>query len=154
MFVLGCAHQNAATARRAPGRAGVREEVARILDAQVKAWNRGDIEGFMEHYWKSDELTFNSGGKTIHGWSATLDRYKQRYAPPEKMGRLRFDIDLVRPLGETAALVLGRWHLKINDQAPHGNFSLVFERIDNRWCITHDHTSLVPTPESPTADSE
>ncbi|HNG96278.1 MAG TPA: DUF4440 domain-containing protein, partial [Acidobacteriota bacterium] len=32
-------------------------EVRAVLDAQVAAWNRGDLEGFMKGYWRSPELT-------------------------------------------------------------------------------------------------
>ncbi len=42
-----------------------------IFRVQQEAWNRGDIDAFMEHYWKSDDLTFSSGGKTTRGWRAT-----------------------------------------------------------------------------------
>ena len=142
----GCANRHAGTTSMESDQAAMRNDVARILDAQAEAWNRGDIEDFMEHYWKSDALTFSGGGKTVRGWAATLDRYKQRYPTREKMGQLRFDIDRVQVLGETAALVLGRYHLTIGDETPQGNFSLVFERIDGRWCIIHDHTSHLPTP--------
>jgi len=132
----------------------LQQRLAGILEAQADAWNRGDIDAFMQHYWNSDELTFSSGGQTRHGWQATLERYRQRYPTPERMGRLAFSELTVRPLGERAALVLGRYHLERQPDPADGNFSLVFERIAGRWVITHDHTSaaeggLRPPPESP-----
>jgi len=42
--------------------AGWKAEVAAVLEAQASAWNRGDIAGYMEGYWKSDSLLFTSGG--------------------------------------------------------------------------------------------
>src|SRR4029079_70739 len=65
-----------------------REAIQAVFRAQQDAWNRGDVAAFMDHYWKSDDLTFSSGGKTTRGWQATFDRYKDRYPPREKMGRL------------------------------------------------------------------
>ena len=124
------------------GRFGMAAELKEVLRRQAQAWNDGDIPKFMEYYWKSDQLTFSSGGKTTRGWAATLASYQRRYATREKMGRLRFDHLEIIPLGAVAALVLGRWHLQRADDAPHGNFSLVFRRIDNQWRIVHDHTSL------------
>ena len=112
-----------------------------VLTTQSRAWNHADIDGFMAHYWKSEQLTFSSGGTTTRGWQATLARYKKRYSTPEKMGRLTFDHLEFTPLGDASALVLGQWHLKRNDEQLGGNFSLVFRRVDGRWVIIHDHTS-------------
>jgi ketosteroid isomerase-like protein len=114
-----------------------------ILDVQAAAWNRGDIDGFMEHYWKSEDLTFSSGGKTTRGWQTTKDNYKLRYPTRERMGQLTFDGLEVFPLGDSAAFLLGHWHLDRTGPVG-GNFSLVFRRIDGAWVIVHDHTSRAP----------
>src|SRR5262252_7496445 len=68
------------------------------LERQAEAWNRGDIDGFMRPYVKSDELTFSSGGQTERGWQATYDRYKRKYPTPERMGHLTFSDLEVRSL--------------------------------------------------------
>jgi hypothetical protein len=58
----------------------IRAAVEAVLRAQEQSWNRGDIDAFVDHYWKSDELTFSSGGKTTRGWTETLNRYwRSRY---------------------------------------------------------------------------
>jgi beta-aspartyl-peptidase (threonine type) len=121
-----------------------------ILTIQADAWNRGDVEAFMDHYWKSDELTFSSSGNTTRGWSQTLDNYKRRYPTRESMGRLAFDNLEIRLLSDKAALVLGRWHLAREPDPVEGNFSLIFQRIDGRWLIVHDHTSRAPSPDDGT----
>jgi ketosteroid isomerase-like protein len=114
-----------------------------ILSEQATAWNRGDIDGFMQHYWKSEDLTFSSGGHTTRGWQTTQDNYKLRYPTRERMGKLTFDQLEAFPLGETAALLLGHWHLDRTGPVG-GNFSLVFRKIDGAWVIVHDHTSRAP----------
>ena len=95
----------------------------------------------MDHYWKSDALTFSSGGKTTRGWTETLNRYRQRYSTPEKMGHLTMSGLEITPLGEGAALVLGQWSLARESEPLKGNFSLVLRKIGDRWLIIHDHTS-------------
>ncbi|HEY3394359.1 MAG TPA: nuclear transport factor 2 family protein [Lacipirellulaceae bacterium] len=115
--------------------------VETILRAQEEAWNRGDVDAFMEHYWKSDDLTFSSGGKTTRGWEATLNRYRERYPTREQMGQLTLSGLEITPLGESAALVLGQWSLERESEPVSGNFSLVVRKIDGRWLIVHDHTS-------------
>lgn len=119
------------------------EQIAAVLSQQADHWNKKDIEGFMATYWKSDELTFSGGGKTIRGWQATLDRYREKY-PPEKMGSLSFDKLEVTMLGPSFALVLGQWHLKNGLVSSDGNFSLVLRKIDGHWKIIHDHSSTLP----------
>lgn len=126
------------------------QQVRGLLTRQAEAWNAGNLEAFMETYWKSPDLTFSSGGQTTRGWQATLDRYRSRYCSAEKMGQLRFDNFEYYPLADSAALVLGTWHLVNSEGNPHGNFSLVLRKIEGQWRIVHDHSSrFQPTDEDP-----
>jgi beta-aspartyl-peptidase (threonine type) len=119
----------------------IRTAVEAILRAQEEAWNQGDLEAFMEHYWQSESLTFSSEGKTTTGWNETLQRYRERYATQEAMGRLTLSELQITPLGDSAALVLGKWKVQRAREPLSGNFSLVVRKFDNRWLIVHDHTS-------------
>ena len=117
--------------------------VRALLDAQVAAWNRGDLEGFMAGYWRSPELVFCSGATLTKGWDATLERYRKRYqAEGREMGRLSFDAIEVLPMGEDAAAARGAFRLRMSDGTePHGLFTLLLRRLDGAWRIVHDHTS-------------
>jgi beta-aspartyl-peptidase (threonine type) len=117
--------------------------VRTLLDAQVAAWNRGDLEGFMAGYWRAPELVFCSGATVSKGWDATLDRYRKRYqAEGREMGTLRFESLEVQPLGSDAAFARGEYWLRMSDgQQPHGRFTLVLRRLAGAWRIVHDHTS-------------
>jgi ketosteroid isomerase-like protein len=119
----------------------IRAAIESVLRIQQEAWNRGDIDAFVEHYWKSEELTFSSKGETARGWTATLKRYREHYPTQKEMGRLSFSGLAITPLGDTAALVLGEWSLKRESEPVSGNFSLVVRKFDDRWLIVHDHTS-------------
>lgn len=44
-------------------------------------------------------------------------------------------------LSNYAALVVGRWQLEREKDKPGGVFTLLVERINDQWVITHDHTS-------------
>jgi uncharacterized protein (TIGR02246 family) len=112
-----------------------------VLDAQRDAWNRGDIEGYMDGYARSEATVFVSGDNVTRGWKTVLDRYKKNYNTREKMGTLTFsDLDITL-VGNDAAIVLGRWHLKRAGDEPHGRFTLVFRKTKQGWRIVHDHTS-------------
>jgi beta-aspartyl-peptidase (threonine type) len=133
--VGAAAHDKAAEATRS----GVRA----LLDAQVEAWNRGDLEGFMAGYWRSPELSFYSGGTVTKGWQATIERYRARYqSEGREMGRLAFEAIEVLTLGADAAMARGGYRLQMKDgSSPHGLFTLLLKREDGAWRIVHDHTS-------------
>lgn len=116
-------------------------DVRAVLDAQVAAWNRGDIDGFMDGYARSDETVFVSGDTVTHGWQTVLDRYKKSYNSREKMGTLAFSELEIKVLSSDAAVVLGRWQLTRASDTPHGRFTLIFRRTQQGWRIVHDHTS-------------
>lgn len=119
-----------------------RPAIESVLDAQAEAWNRGDLDAFMEGYWRSPDLVFTSGGAVQRGWQTTLDRYRASYGTsPETMGRLAFSDLEVHPLGPGAAWALGRWDLERDGQTTGGVFTLVFREIGGAWRIVHDHTS-------------
>src|SRR5437660_12642325 len=66
-----------------------------VLDAQRDAWNRGDIEGYMDGYDRSPDTVFVSGDRINRGWQMVLDRYKKGYDSREKMGVLSFsDVEI------------------------------------------------------------
>jgi len=115
--------------------------VIKVLNTQQTAWNRGDIDGFMQGYWKSDSLLFVGKAAPTYGWQHTLDHYKASYPDKAAMGILSFDILKVQVLDPQNAFVLGGWHLKREKDAPGGYFTLWFRKINGEWKIVCDHTS-------------
>ncbi len=116
-------------------------DIKKVMDVQVSAWNAGDLEGFMQGYWKSDEMRFVSGDNVALGWQAALDRYKKSYDSKAKMGTLAFSDLQVNVLSKDAAVVLGSWSLAREKDNPKGKFTLIFRRFKDGWKIVHDHTS-------------
>ena len=112
-----------------------------VLEAQRDAWNRGDIEGYMDGYARSPKTEFVGGDSISRGWQTVLDRYKKKYDTREKMGTLTFSEVEVTMLSTDAALVLGRWRLKRASDEPNGTFTLLFRKTKAGWKIVHDHSS-------------
>jgi len=112
-----------------------------VLDAQRDAWNRGNIEGYMDGYDRSPNTEFVGGDNISRGWQTVLDRYKKNYNSREKMGMLTFSDLEITMLSKDAALVLGRWRLKRANDEPHGIFTLLFRKTKTGWKIVHDHSS-------------
>ena len=122
---------------------GVDEDMKLIrttMDSQTAEWNKGNLDGFMAGYWKSEKMTFQSGNKRLYGFDALEKMYKTNYAG-EKMGKLIFKDIEIKPLSEGFYLVLGRWQVTLKDKVKEGLFSLIFRKIDGTWKIIHDHSS-------------
>ena len=116
-------------------------EIRAVMAAQVVAWNRGDIDGFMNGYARAETTVFVSGDEVTRGWQTVRDRYKKKYDSREKMGTLTFSELKITALGGDAALVIGRWKLVRKGDKPHGRFTLLFRRTAAGWRVVHDHTS-------------
>jgi ketosteroid isomerase-like protein len=116
-------------------------EITTVLTDQAKAWNNGDIDGFMRGYWNSDKLVFVSGDNVTRGWQPTLDRYKKSYDTRAKMGTLTFSNLEFTILSKDSAVVLGSWSLARDKDNPHGKFTLTFRKFREGWRIIIDHTS-------------
>ena len=127
------------------GNHNVTPQITALIQQQANDWNAGDIEKFMSVYWKSDELTFASGGKVTRGYDATLAGYKKRYPDAKTMGTLTFsDLEFL-PFGGAAMQVLGVWKLDRDENPVGGRFTLVFQHLSEGWKIVHDHTSILST---------
>lgn len=116
-------------------------EIRAVLKAQQEAWNRGDLDAFMNGYARSDSIVFLSDDTVTRGWQSARERYKIKYRSRAKMGKLRFSDLEIQSLGHDAAVVLGRWALKRVTGVVQGHFTLIFQRTPDGWRIVHDHTS-------------
>lgn len=117
-------------------------DIKKVMAEQEVAWNNGDIDEFMEGYWKSDELKFVGANGVVKGWQSTLDRYHKSYPDRATMGILSFDIQEVEFFSKKSAWVLGKWSLVRPEKGDIGGyFTLIFKKIGKKWVIVSDHTS-------------
>lgn len=117
------------------------KEIIKVLETQQTAWNQGDLETFMQSYWKSDELLFVGSKGPTYGWQQTLENYKKSYPGKAGMGILTFSDIKVTMLGKEYASVFGRWKLTREKDTPEGVYTLVFKKFKNGWKIISDHSS-------------
>ena len=108
---------------------------------QLRAWNAGDINGFMNTYWHDDSLMFIGKNGVTYGWQNTLNNYKKGYPDTAAMGKLNFDIIQVKRLSTVYFSVVGKWHLTRSIGDIGGHFTLLFRRVKNKWVIISDHSS-------------
>ena len=118
-----------------------KNEIISVLKKQEKFWNKGDIDGFMQGYVKSDHLVFNGSKGPFYGWDSVKDRYIKTYPSKEEMGTLNFKIQNISLISSNVAQLLGQFYLTYPKKEVSGYFTLVFIKSKGRWLILSDHTS-------------
>ena len=118
-----------------------KNKIISVLKEQENAWNKGDIEGFMQGYIKSDFLVFNGSKGPFYGWDSVKDRYLKTYPSKDKMGKLNFKIQNISLISSNVAQLLGQFFLNYPNKQVSGYFTLVFIKTKGKWLIFSDHTS-------------
>jgi ketosteroid isomerase-like protein len=146
LFLMACnpqVQQSKATQNTVALSTTAKEEVQQVLQQQSECWSKGDLECYMQGYWKSDSLLFVGSRGLTYGWQPTLDNYKRGYPDASAMGKLTFDLKEMRSLSSEVMLVVGKWHLQ--REAAKGNleghFSVLFKKFEDGWKIIADHSS-------------
>jgi ketosteroid isomerase-like protein len=122
-------------------------QIRSVLHAQQDAWNRGNIDGFMNGYARSASTVFISEDTIRRGWRTVRDRYRKKYSSRAKMGTLTFSDLEITLLSSDSAVASGRWKLKRANDQPHGRFTLILRRLPEGWRIVYDHTSAAAPPK-------
>ncbi len=116
-------------------------QVTAVLDKQAAAWNKGDIETYMQGYWNNDSLLFIGSKGPVYGYKPTLERYKKSYPDKQAMGVLNFSALMFKKLSDEYYYVTGKWSLQRDKDNPNGYFTLLFRKMDGKWSIVADHSS-------------
>jgi len=112
--------------------------IRKVMEDQRQAWNNYDLEGFMQGYWKSDELKFYGSNGVTHGWDNTLERYHKAYPSSEHTGTLVFVLNEISKIDEASYYVMGEYHLTRSVGNADGIFMIIFKKINGDWKIIAD----------------
>ncbi len=128
------------------------DQIVQMLQASTASWNAGDLDGFLDDYWRSETLTFSGAGGVTRGWEGLRERYRASYwAPDTPRDSLRFQELEVISLGRNHALALGQYVLYRPEEDGRvtgtGFFSLILGEVEGGWKILHDHTTATPPSE-------
>lgn len=123
--------------------AAAESQIREMLQAQSDCWSQGNLDCFMQDYWKSDSLLFVGKSGLTYGWQKTLDNYRKSYPDASAMGKLTFTLKEMRPLSQDHMLVVGQWHLQREESLGdlQGHFSIILKRFPDGWKIIADHSS-------------
>ena len=132
-----------ATPRRVGVNSDLRAEFSGMLGRSARAWNRGDLDAFMEDYLDSSRTTYvGRRGVVLHGRAAIREVYAPRFAPGGVRDSLSFEDVQADSLAPGVAHVLAVYVLSRGDSTvARGPTSLVMLRVGGRWRIVHDHSS-------------
>jgi ketosteroid isomerase-like protein len=118
-------------------------DIVKAVLAQEKAWNVGDIAGYVKGYKDSPDTLF-IGKQVSHGFKEILEDYERNYPNRSSMGTLTFSELEVHPVSEAYAICIGKYHVERSrkDGGPaDGMFSLLLEKTPDGWKIILDHTT-------------
>ena len=116
----------------------------KVLLAQERAWNQGDLDTFSKSYKDAPNILFLSSASISRGFAGMLDTYRQNYPTRAAMGTLTFSNLEVLPLDDRFAVTTGHFALQRGKKEggnTEGNFSLVMEKTTDGWKIIVDHTT-------------
>jgi ketosteroid isomerase-like protein len=135
-----------ATTTAASADSSPESEIRAQIELQADAWNRGDIDAFMNTYRKSDQTAFVGANGMTRGWQGVLDRYHKNYPDRAAMGHLTFSNLEIHILCPDAAFAIGQFQLQREHDAPAGMFTLDFKKFPEGWRIVLDHTTAFASP--------
>jgi ketosteroid isomerase-like protein len=148
--LLTAASLSSARPTAKPPEASDAAAILALLNDQTAAWNRGDVEGFMNGYWNSDQTEFVSAEGVTRGWQTLLERYRRAYPDRKAMGHLSFANLEIRVECPSSAYAVGEYHLHRDNDDPSGLFTLNFRKFPEGWRVVVDHTTAV-APIAPPA---
>ena len=117
-----------------------KEAIKKVMFDAAAAWSDGDIEGFMDSYWKSEKLQFIGRNGITYGWQQTLDNYLKGYPTKEHTGKLTFNILSIDFLARDLYSLTGEYHLERAVGNASGIYTLIFKKINDKWVIISDHS--------------
>lgn len=126
--------------QHAPSETEAITAIKQVLAHQEIAWNRHDLEGFMQGYWNNDSLKFYGSKGLTTGWDNTLANYKKGYPTKAESGTLKFVINDISKIENNSYIVFGEFHLERAIGNANGIFTIIFKYIDGRWKIIADMT--------------
>jgi ketosteroid isomerase-like protein len=117
------------------------EAIYEVMSEQQKAWNNGNLEGYMNGYWKNDSLVFVGSSDINMGWNKTLKNYRSNYGEKSTMGHLLLQNISFKQLDGQHAWLMGKWQLYRTNDTLKGHYTLLWQLIDGQWKIVADHSS-------------
>jgi hypothetical protein len=118
-----------------------RTEIRNFMLQGEQTWNKGDLNTFMETYWKNDSVALIGKRGVTRGWQKIKDVYKQGFPDTSYMGHLRYDIIEIKVFTSSYGYVIGKFNVTRTKGDFSGYFDVLVRKIKGKWYIIADHSS-------------
>jgi uncharacterized protein (TIGR02246 family) len=129
--------------QKVAGAPGPEKEIYDEVTKACDAWNRHDLDGYLDSFWRSDALVVVVEGETVHGWDLLSKALHTGYPNPSEMGVLTLDRAQVQMLAPDFAEVLTWDTISFAKKKEFGTSTIVMKRLPEGWRVVLMHTSFV-----------
>ncbi|MBV8212583.1 MAG: DUF3225 domain-containing protein [Verrucomicrobia bacterium] len=119
------------------------KEIYDQLIRMVDAWNKHDIDAYVDGYWRSDDLVIVVEGENIRGWNLLNKAYHVGYPNREEMGTLMLDRAQIQMLAPDIGFVLTWFTAIFPKKKQFGTDTMVFKKLPEGWRVAVSHSSFV-----------
>jgi uncharacterized protein (TIGR02246 family) len=119
------------------------KEIYEEVNRAVSAWNRHDLDGYLDTFWRSDSLILVVEGETVRGWDLLSKALHTGYPNPSEMGNLTLDRVQVQMLSSDLALALTWDTVSFPKKKEFGTSTIVMKKLPEGWRVAVMHTSFV-----------
>lgn len=124
-------------------KAEMTDQTIRDLTLKLQTdWNGGDMDAYLDTYWKSAEMSLMFGNKSVRGWQALAELFRSSWATEEAMGDFTASDIVISLLSSDTVIASGAFTHVFPDETIEGSFTHVWKQFeDGQWRIAHEHTS-------------
>jgi limonene-1,2-epoxide hydrolase len=128
-------------------RAAATEQAIRDLTQKLQTdWNGGNMDAYLDAFWRSEELSLMFGNQAVRGWQAMAEMFRGNWATEQAMGDFSVNNVVVTQLSSDTVIASGAFTHVFPDETVEGSFTHVWKLLeDGQWRIAHEHTSRKST---------
>jgi uncharacterized protein (TIGR02246 family) len=119
------------------------KEIYEQLMRMADAWNRHDIDAYLDGFLHSDDVVVVVEGETVRGWDLLSRAYHSGYPNPQEMGTLTVDRVQVQMLAPDLGFVLSSYTISFPKKKEFGTDTIVMKKVSAGWREMMSHTSFV-----------
>jgi uncharacterized protein (TIGR02246 family) len=129
--------------QKVAGAADPEKEIYDQLTRMLDAWNRHDIDAYVNCFWRSDDLVVVIEGENFRGWEFLSKAYHLGYPNPDAMGTIIPDRVQVQMLAPDIGLALTWYTAHFSKKKEFETSTLIMKKLPEGWRIAVMHTSFV-----------
>jgi uncharacterized protein (TIGR02246 family) len=126
--------------------AGAPDPEKEIYDQMMKmvdAWNRHDLDAYLDGFLHSDDILMVVEGETVRGWDLLSKALHNGYPTPQEMGTLTIDRMQVQMLEPDLGSVLIWYTMVFPKKKVYGTDTAIVKKVPEGWREMISHTSFV-----------